>query len=238
MVSGFVCILDALGTKGIWNREEAGRYVDALKKAHTTLDQLKTLPSELVTVGAVFDYMAISDTLIITMTIDDRAMPSSPLAIIPAFCSVINDIFRLCFESSLFMRGAISYGKFIIDGSIIVGPAIDDAASFHEKPDMIGVVLTPNTTLLADAGFELNGILEKDRTKYLLKYPTPLKDNRNLELYQVNWPLTRSMKKGRKPVISEIAALKAKLGGNPIPAEAFSKYENTLKFYEYSLSVG
>ena len=41
------------------------------------------------------------------------------------------------------LRGAICYGEFSYRGNIVVGPAVDEAASWHESTDWIGVILTP-----------------------------------------------------------------------------------------------
>lgn len=238
MNNGLICILDALGTKGIWNREDAERYLQSLKAVHSNLIAFKEYADSKKMLHAKFEYLTISDTLIIVWKFTEKIQIDSPYRMIPIFARMIDGIFKLCFAEKLFMRGAISYGQFIKDGSILVGPAVDDAATFHELPNMIGAILTPNTTLLADVGLEdlakapIDGY---DHSQHLIKYNTPIKGGQEIMLYQVNWPLSMKKAWAELPESStDISKIKNWLGENPIPLEAFAKYENTLKFFEYS----
>lgn len=234
MQQGLVCILDALGTKGIWSREESGRYIGAVRNIHKHLADLKVNSDILVPSGTVLEYISISDTIIITMAIDPKVSSINPVLLIPPFAQIIMGVFGICLEHNIFMRGAISFGKFIKDANVVIGPAVDDAASFHEKPDMIGVILTPSATLLAEGALEMLKLTNRTQSNpSIIKYRTPFKDGKYLDLFQVNWPPIRRESAIRHTRIHHLADLKLLFGGNPIPEEAYSKYENTIRFYEF-----
>ncbi len=234
MVTGIVCVLDALGTKGIWSIDEPEIYLTKLRAIHDNLSQVKEYVNQLQT-PLTWNFNTFSDTIIITTHwggIENETM-------IPIMARAIDGLFSHCLAQDLLMRGAMSYGKFIQENNIIVGPAIDDAAQWHDKAQLVGCLLTPNTTLLYDCGLDRwnrNPYESYDYSQYGIKYKTPCKGNLNYDVYQVNWPLSyaKALIPLGKPSLN--LRLKETLGKYPIPAEAFNKHENTLAFFEYSLA--
>lgn len=55
-----------------------------------------------------------------------------------------------CLKNGLLVRGATAYGKYYNQESVYVGPAIDEAASWHEQADEIGIFLTKSAELQDD----------------------------------------------------------------------------------------
>jgi len=233
MNNGIVCIIDALATKGVWSIDEPLVYLSKLKRVHLQLDKIirhfKTLRSP-----HKLEYITFSDTIILTLTF--KGYPNE--AAIPMFVRAIDGVFSTCFAEDLLMRGAISFGKFIKRKNILTGPAIDDAAFWHEKPQMVGCALTPNTTLLYDYGIDS---INRDPnqpynySQHALKFDVQLKEGRRYNLYTVNWPL--STYKAFIPLgePGPLLRMKAILGKYPIPAEAYQKHLNTIAFFEYSI---
>ncbi|MXV49512.1 hypothetical protein GS399_00890 [Pedobacter sp. HMF7647] len=233
MNTGIVCILDALATKGVWSIDEPATYLQKLKRVHNSIFDVKNY---VINQGYPFivDYLTFSDTIIITLQwnkFEDETL-------IPYVVRLIDGVLSTCLAENLLMRGALSFGKFIKEDNIIIGPAIDDAAYWHDKAQLIGCVLTPNTTLLYDSGIEYiekNHHEDHDYRQHAIKYKTPFKNNTIYDLYNVNWPL--STYKAFKPLGDPAPLIRVKsiLGRYPIPAEAYNKHENTISFFNYCI---
>lgn len=138
MEQGIVCIIDALGTKGIWNITEPESYLKNLEFVYSVLNEAK----EKTNPNLEFDYLAFSDTIILLLKFRGLKTHDNqpPFTLIPRFARIMDGVFTICFSKGLFMRGAISCGDYIKKGTIIIGPAIDDAASLYEKTEMMGIV--------------------------------------------------------------------------------------------------
>jgi hypothetical protein len=235
MKTGIVCVLDALGTKGVWSIDDPETYLNKLRAVHKTLIDLKDhgLKSGY---PYILDYITFSDTIIITFHWDGVETE----AMIPYIVRMIDGLYSSCLAEDLLMRGAMSYGRFIKEENIIIGPAIDDAASWHDKAQLVGCVLTPNTTLLYDSGIdyvERNPHTDYDYRQHAIKYKTPFKGGVAYDLYNVNWPLSTYKALNPLGAPSPLTRIKARLGKYPIPADAFNKHENTIDFFNYSVRM-
>lgn len=233
MNKGVICILDALGTKGVWNIQEPLAYLEKIKEVHSMLEELKLYSLKLPS-PYILDYITFSDTIIIS--IHSEIIKSD--LIIPIFTRMIDGCFTRCLEQGLLMRGAISYGDFIKSNNAIIGPAIDDAATWHDKAQLIGCILTPHTSLLYDfALYYLKQYLNEDYdySQHAIRYATPFKD-RHYDLYNMNWPL--SYFKAINPLgePQPLIRLKSSLGEYPIPPDAYIKHQNTIEFFNYSIN--
>lgn len=234
MNTGIVCVLDALATKGVWSIDEPTIYLKKMQKVHSAIRDMKSY-SKGLTSSFVLDYITFSDTIIITIYMKEYQNET----ILPYFVRMIDGVYSTCLSEDLLMRGAISYGKFIKRKNIVIGPAIDDAAFWHDKAQLVGCVLTPNTTLLYDSGIDYvnrNPHENYDYSQHAIKYLTPFKDGHSYDLYNVNWPL--STYKAFQPLgePDSITRLKGILGKYPIPPEAYIKHLNTLDFFNYSIN--
>ena len=54
---------------------------------------------------------------------------------------------ELCLGRGFLIRGATSYGEYLKKESVFIGPAIDDAASWHELGQEVAIFLTPSAFL-------------------------------------------------------------------------------------------
>jgi len=234
MQHGIVCIIDALATKGVWSIDEPNNYLRKLNRIHKQLDEyikyFKSLRSP-----HKLEYITFSDTIIITLTLSGFPNETS----IPMMVRAIDGVFSTCFAEDLLMRGAISFGKFIKRKNILIGPAVDDAALWHDKAQVIGCVLTPNTTILYESGIDYmmrDPNQTYDYSQHAIKYNVPFKESKTYLLYMVNWPL--SMYKAFAPLgpPDPILRFKGILGKYQIPAEAYQKHLNTISFFEYSIN--
>ncbi len=60
---------------------------------------------------------------------------------------ISQQLINSCLKHQLLIRGATSYGEYYKDNLVFVGPAIDDAASWHELSEEIGIYFTPKALL-------------------------------------------------------------------------------------------
>lgn len=142
-------------------------------------------------------------------------------------------------EEGLLLRGAVSFGEFILDGSTIVGPALSDAVSWAERADWIGVIATPKLGMLVDAELE-KWNREAPRSAstldcFYVRYPVPVKGGPSQALWTFPWPckvrslmLERDLdqEEGREHLLTWLAQCS-------IPAHVQAKFDNSLAFYDW-----
>lgn len=155
---GAVAFLDVLGWKGIW--QENRMAIDSLhsliietrKKATIISLEYAEKHSELrgKTITSV---LSISDTIAIFTS-------APPIVAVEIQARICSWLLEYGISQRIPLRGAISYGEYSIKDNIMLGYAVDEAASWHETTDWIGVVITPSAKFHID-GERLNCI-----TKY------------------------------------------------------------------------
>lgn len=143
---GAATFLDVLGWKGIWERNPSAivqlqSFVKQMQKMAQEISgkymespdlRGKTTPTEVI---------SISDTV----AIFTAASPQIAISIHAELCSWA---LSYALEQELPLRGAISYGEYSIADNIMLGYAVDEAASWHETTDWIGVILTPSAKMV------------------------------------------------------------------------------------------
>ncbi|WP_306010096.1 hypothetical protein [Bacillus sp. MMSF_3328] len=145
---GAVTFLDVLGWKGKWKDSYESIYTlknlinmteTTAKKVHEEVIQLfKREASYFKELrGATTEILSISDTIVIF-----TKGPAIPTLLIHA--RICREILPESIKQNVPLRGATSYGDYSRDGNIMIGPAIDEAASWHETTNWIGVSLTPS----------------------------------------------------------------------------------------------
>lgn len=142
---GAVTFLDVLGWKGIWNKQgnnPVNNLVTLIREIqeesqNLTSESQKKLSDSDRGVDIITKVLSISDTIAI--------FTKGPAHIsIPIHTQVCSKAISSSIMKEIPLRGAISYGRFYIYDNIMVGPAVDEAASWHESINWIGVVLTPS----------------------------------------------------------------------------------------------
>ena len=209
---GAVTFLDVLGWKGIWQKQD-----NALSTLFEFIEDIKN-KANLITMAyygnETGSMRAISTTVI---SVSDTIAIFTPslgaedliraLQIHGKICSFI---IPESIKRKIPVRGATSIGRYSTKDSIMIGPAVDEAASWHEAHDFIGVILTPS------ANFKIKRV-EVEGWK---KYRPPYKNKGFGETGCVEWNFDAEDKSIEEyfydmgPHIPEIAA----------------KYSNTLDF--------
>ena len=145
---GSVTFLDILGMKGIWQQD-----TNVLKKLHGLIQETRKRTKEISDPYAdliefqrfrgqeeITKILSISDTIAMFTPGDSE----KSIEIQAKICAWLLEFALL---QGIPLRGAISYGEYMIKDNIMLGYAVDEAASWHETTDWIGVVLSPSAQM-------------------------------------------------------------------------------------------
>lgn len=141
--AGVVTLLDVLGWKGIYNREPS-----PIHKLSSLINDVLDAKKRFRGLKATAEVRSISDTLIVYST---GVALSDAGPVIDMHGAICGHAIAASIRSRLPLRGATAYGDFEVMESIYVGKAIDEAASWYESGDWIGVHLTPSALFAIDA---------------------------------------------------------------------------------------
>ena len=206
ITKGAVTFLDVLGWKGIWERhnDAADRLYSLVKEIEdkaTHFDEVAGNENKEMR-GIRTTVLSISDTI----AIFTPGEPKGSLKIHAELCkhAIPESVRRL-----IPLRGATCYGEFSIKENIMVGPAVDEAASWHEDTDWIGVFLTPSALYSIE-----------DLPCGWINYSPPFKSKGFGLTGCVDWKFN----------ITEKSLEEIFYDMGPLIPEIASKYSNTLKF--------
>ncbi len=237
MSYGFICMVDALGTKGIWAQVKPSDYS---KKLNELYKYFKRRIEEDNKENIIhFDIKTFSDTFFITAKFNNRELTKdneyNNKAFVLYLSKLLSDFFIQALSFGIFYRGSISQGYFYEDEYFIIGPAVDDAAEFFESGNWIGIIATPSTSLLIDS---IIAIVPDLKFKHgFIKYSVPLSNGKLLETNVVNWPQYQKDFFSEREVKMDIKGwFCVNCSKYPIPLSVFDKYLNTLKFIDHCLS--
>lgn len=210
---GVVTFLDVLGWRGVYDRK-----TDAIASLTRLIEGLKEL-SNVVSRGRIIEGVqikSISDTIAIFTFCSDEEI-STAIELHGELCQWI---IPESIESEIPVRGATSFGDFAIWESIFVGKAIDEAASWHEQSDWIGVHLTPS----AEYVFK-----PRASGSAWIAFRPPNKSRLDWKPHCVDWTTEWSNREDRIRTIKEkFRAL------GPIVPEIAAKFSNTLAFLHHT----
>jgi hypothetical protein len=137
MMSGAVTFLDVLGWKGIWLRRGAKEVLGMLEDLVGQAQEIAKAQRGRDDVSET-RVLSISDTIVL--------LTEGKVAdVTPIHGQICNKLLPVSARRGIPLRGATSYGEFSASGTIVIGPAVDEAASWHENLDWIGVVLAPGS---------------------------------------------------------------------------------------------
>jgi hypothetical protein len=209
--SGVVTFLDVLGWKGVYDRKR-----DAIASLTRLIEGVRQRADK-IRRGRILekvDVKSISDTIaIFTVCSDSEISPA-----IEVHGELCQWFIPESISAEIPVRGATAFGNFEIHDSIFVGKAIDEAASWHEQSDWIGVHLTPSAEYV---------FRPKPKSSAWIKFNPPNKVRLNWAPHCVNW--TQGWV-GRAQQIEGIKDKFRRLG--PIVPEITGKFTNTLAFID------
>lgn len=210
LISGAITFLDFLGWKGLWQSQKGevalSEVSNLIEDFRDKLAQLSKKYYEEAEDIQISSLISISDTIAVFTPETSNAKICELLKLHAKFAKYV---LEKCCNADFAIRGAISYGQYSIVKNIMIGPGIDECASWHEMGNWIGVHLTPTAQIFWER--------EKENDPYIRKYSVPMKSGHKAD-YCVCWELSEARFCGLaanvKALLPEIAA----------------KYMNTQKF--------
>jgi hypothetical protein len=230
MQEGVVVFLDALGVKGIWARAEPESVISSWEGVLKRLYESMNKSPKTGSVGdkpESLDYniAAFSDTVIITLKCTD-----DPAAHIPLVAKIVSDIFFFALVKGIYFRGVIAIGKFYQSKTLVIGPAIDEAAEWYTQTEWMGVSTAPS------ASFGLSRLEDQkaDISQWFVKYDIPAKGGLQKNEWALAWPreALKEVSISEKHLTTRGLILDA-FANRPISVAAASKYKNTLTFFDF-----
>lgn len=209
---GVITFFDFLGWKGLWLSNNGTPLKDVSdliedfreKLKHYTANQLPQSNNiEISKLISISDTIALFTPKVSSMTRDQLLDLHALMA-------------RYIIEQSVLkqypIRGAITYGKYNFMNNVMIGPGIDECASWHEKCDWIGAHFTPSAQFVIDE----SGIDGNENIMCYKKIPT--KSGVPIVNYCIRWKVEKA---DFQSLLNNVKAL--------LP-EIASKYMNTYNF--------
>lgn len=236
---GAITFLDVLGWKGIWakNSDAIQTFNSLFEHALSERDRiLREATSNFSNLRGkdeddLLRIISISDTIVIISICDIQEA-------LWLTSELVKKLMPYSIRRSMPLRGATTYGNFNYDfngnTNLLVGPAVDEAASWHEATNWIGLHLTPSTQMLLEKeDFDLRFGWEE-------YCDIPFKQGRIRDVLALNWyPEWVLSSGGGKSAFAELN-IAFEING-PMTPDISKYYINTLSYCkclrEKSISV-
>jgi len=129
------------------------------------------------------NWLFFADSLIIYLPISKDSILNTPQILIESLSLCCGILLASCFYKNISLRGAISYGEFLIsnDPLYVIGKPLSEARELETIQEWAGVSITENASKLID---------DLEATKpFIVDSLVPLKDSKQKNMFCVNWPL-------------------------------------------------
>ena len=123
---GYLIFADILGWKKIWRNKDSNEKIKTVNRLIVIKDNLKDKKN------CQYNVNLISDTFIISS--NDFEMIKE----------ISKKLIEECLKNNFVIRGAISYGEYYNKDTVYLGAAVDEAASWHDEGEEIGIFCTPS----------------------------------------------------------------------------------------------
>lgn len=210
LISGAITFLDFLGWKGLWQSKDEAHVLrqvsDLIEDFRVKLAQLSKEYYKDAGNIPISSLISISDTIAVFTPKTSQARICDLLELHAKFAK---HVLERCCDAGFAIRGAIGYGQYSVVKNIMIGPGIDECASWHEMGNWIGVHLTPTAQIYWEQ--------EKEDDLYICIHRVPMKSGLKSD-YCVRWEL------------SEERFLKLATDVKALLPEIAAKYMNTQEF--------
>ena len=163
---GYLTFADILGWKGIWQKQNTPN--GKINYAECLFSIKNSLKNKFNNEQNFYNINLISDTFVI---FSEDFKQSNELS---------KNLIEQCLEKGLLIRGATSYGECYNKDMVYVGQAVDEAASWHEKGEEIGIFYTSSAKL----NIKLNDV---ELEKYFLINDEVNTKIGKIKTYFINW---------------------------------------------------
>ena len=200
---GAITFLDFLGWKGLWQKDDTaplGKVAKLIETFRLKLAEIsKQYYSEDDNIKTICSLISISDTIAI---FTPHIPGLSEIDLLSIHTETAKYILETSCKSGYAIRGAITYGEYSIKDNIMIGPGIDECASWHEKCDWIGVHIAPTAQFMID---------QSNTPKNVVSYGNiPVKKGVPKVKHCVDWKISNDefnfLRKKSKAILPEIAA--------------------------------
>ena len=136
-VTGFVILLDALGTRNKSNSDSS-----YWQKLISDLRNYFSYPQNNITdKHPILNFSYFSDTILITFEMPDDKFSTDVLNTIG---KMLGKFMIKAIHEDIFFRGCISFGDYSVDESGISGKAVNEVGDYHRLPNWIGISVAPS----------------------------------------------------------------------------------------------
>lgn len=147
-IFGAITFLDFLAWKGLWQSQdehkslyEVSELIEDFREELSRLSQAYFVEAKDIPLSSL---ISISDTIAVFTPKTSGAQIHELIKIHANFSRYV---LERCCEKRYAIRGAIAYGEYSTMKNIMIGPGIDECASWHETGNWIGVHLTPTAQI-------------------------------------------------------------------------------------------
>ena len=215
-VTGFVILLDALGTRNKTILDETNNM--SWSKLIYNLKNYFSYPQNTVDdVCPTINFSYFSDTILITFKMNDDNFSK---IVLNEIGKMLSNFMIKAIDYDIFFRGCISFGRYSVNESGISGDAVNEVGDYHKLPNWIGISVTSSIYMkLMD---DLNGSLDSF-IFYLLHTKNGIEPN-----FVLNLPYLYGKNNDREQLLDKFKSkmIKQKLL-NPYDS---LKYRNTIEF--------
>lgn len=211
--AGAISFFDFLGWKGMWlnnTRDPLSEVTDLIEGFRKKVNEetAKLLPY--LNKIEISTLISISDTIAI---FTPKVSSVSEIELLCLHAEISQYILKYATIAQYPIRGAITFGEYNVMNNIMIGPGLDECASWHEKGEWIGAFFTPSAQFILDrSDLQLCKCIVKPKMKIPLKNGTP--EIEYCILWEVDHNIFGELTQRAKPLLPEIA----------------SKYINTYNF--------
>ncbi len=146
--NGAITFMDFLGWKGLWqsnNRNHLETVSELIRNIEKKVQELTYNVFEYSNNLELSKLISISDTIAI---FTPKLAKYDEVELLELHAQIAKYILEECVDKGYPIRGAIAFGEYNTKNNIMIGPGIDECASWHETCNWIGVHLTPSAELL------------------------------------------------------------------------------------------
>lgn len=192
---GVVVLLDALGTKGRWKREDAREIIRSYKSFGDEIEKqykaetkgLRRLFGSMVN-GIAVEVSTFSDTFLVTISAksDHKSNDKASTFVLISGIIIAGTIFR-GLEENIPLRGCASVGEFYVSRRryMLIGQPIDEAAEYHNMLQWVGVTAAPSANNALTEASKQNHFYSRNWSRYAI----PLKNGIEMNGWAVRWPI-------------------------------------------------
>ncbi|MDE7341679.1 MAG: hypothetical protein K2N80_14190 [Lachnospiraceae bacterium] len=171
--NGAITFMDFLGWKGLWqssNRNHLETVSELIQNIEMKVQEFTYDIFEYSSNLELSKLISISDTIAI---FTPKLLKCDEVQLLKLHAKIAKYILEECVTKGYPIRGAITFGEYNTKNNIMIGPGIDECASWHETCNWIGVHFTPSAEFLINAGRRnlSNLIVKEDKIPVKNGYP-------------------------------------------------------------------